>query len=359
MGWFKRGGKKDTTVPPANAATEAAVPVATEGLKASSADLETLQTLAERKIPDSLADLFLVMEDHLNELELEDIQGLVSTLKQPPPLVERLTGGLDDPDELKEAILSSPTLSADVLRVVNSAAFALNSPISSIEHAVAYLGTTMVRGLVLQSTVGQVMKFETDVQKAAYMRIWRSSYVASAAAQAYATALNLKHPSIHATRALLVNIGDLALISARPELSVIYAPKTSLLGRVEAQQRDVMANSAVLSSMLVRQWKLPDDLCQALRHSLTPLSWAPDKPERDEDEQREDLVLYLACRIGDEVAFNGLKDLADFDVLAQESPDFFYVPDYLRKLELGGLLGVLADRSHGRRVQQIVDTFGG
>ncbi|EED31610.1 putative signal transduction protein [gamma proteobacterium NOR5-3] len=359
MNWFKRGGNKDTAEPPAHSAAEVATPEDSPVPQASIGDLEALTTLAERKTPDSLADLFLVMEEHLNELELEDIQALVAALKQPPPLIERLTGGLDDPEELREAIVSSPTLSADVLRVVNSAAFALRSPISSIEHAVAYLGTTMVRGLVLQSTVGQVMKFETDVQKAAYMRIWRSSYVASAAAQAYATALSLEHPSIHATRALLVNIGDLALISARPELSVIYAPKTGLLSRVEAQQRDVMANSAVLSSMLVRQWSLPEDLCDALRHSLTPLTWTPDDNERSTDQQRDDLLLYLACRIGDEVAYAGLKSVAGFDVLEQESPDFFYVPEYLRRLELGGLLRVLAEPGHGRRVQQIIETFGG
>ncbi|WP_439100733.1 HDOD domain-containing protein [Congregibacter sp.] len=361
MSWFKRSGKKNSAPPPealqadtsAAAATSAQNPVET-----SPGDRECLENLAERKPPDALADLFLVMEEHLNELELEDIRLLVATLRQPPPLVELLSSSLDDPEELREAILSSPTLSADVLPVVNSAAFALNSPISSIEHAVAYLGTTMVRGLVLQSAVGQVMAFETDVQKAAYMRIWRSSYVASAAAQAYASALNFEPPSVHATRALLVNIGDLALISARPELSVIYAPKTDLLGKVEAQQEDFMANSAVLSSLLVRQWGLPEDLCESLRHSLTPLTWAPDSNERSVDRQREDVVVYLACRIGDAVAYGGLKDVADFDLLAEESPDFFYLPDYLRRLELGGLLRTLADRSHGRRVQQIIDTFG-
>ena len=359
MSWFKRGAKKEDPAPPAKSPAEVPTVAVSAPPEPSQNDMAALDSLSERKPPESLADLFLVMEEHLNELELEDIKVLVATLKQPPPLVERLSSGLDDPEELREAILSSPTLSADVLRVVNSAAFALSSPISSIEHAVTYLGTTMVRGLVLQSAVGQVMAFETDVQKAAYMRIWRSSYVASAAAQAYATALNLEPPSVHATRALLVNIGDLALISARPELSVIYAPKTDLLSRVEAQQHDIMANSAVLSSMLVRQWNLPEDLCESLRHSLTPLTWAPDSNERSHDKQQEDVILYLACRIGDAVAYGGLKEIADFDLLAQESPDFFYLPDYLRRLELGGLLRVLGDRSHGRRVQQIVDTFGG
>jgi hypothetical protein len=360
MSWFKLGGKKEEAENPPEPAPARPVTDSPATTSASSAVTATteLPELPQRKAPDTLADLFLVMEEHLNELELEDTRALVATLHQPPPLIERLTGGLDDPDELKEAILSSPTLSADVLRVVNSAAFALTSPISSIEHAVTYLGTTMVRGLVLQSAVAQVMKFETDVQKAAYMRIWRSSYIASAAAYAYAQALGFEHPSILSTRALLASVGDLALISSRPELSIIYSPKTTLLGRVEAQQSDIMANSAVLSSLLVREWKLPEDLCQALRYSLTPLTWAPESNERSIDQQREDIPLYLACRIGDAVAYSGLREVRDFDILAQESEDYFYLHDYLRRLELGNLLGTLADRQYGAKVQQIINTFG-
>lgn len=352
MSWFKLGGKKEDPPKVADEPAQGSPPASDPAVEAA------LDAVPERKVPDELADLFLVMEEHLTEVELEDLQQLIANLKQPPPLVEKLTSGLDDPEELREAILSSPSLSADVLRVVNSAAFALNSPISSIDHAVTYLGTTMVKGLVLQSAVTQVMSFETDVQKAAYMRIWRGSYVASATAQAYAQVLDLRHPSVYATRGLLSAVGDLALISARPDLAVIYAPKTELLSRIDGQQREIMANSAVLSALLVRAWGLPDDLVDALRYGLTPLSLAADQNPRSPDDQRDDLLLYMACRVGDAVAYGGLGNVGDFDALTSESPDYFYLPDYLRRLELGELLPVLKDRQHAGRVQRIVDTFG-
>lgn len=351
MSWFKLGGRKDKSIeknPPASETAETSAP-------ATAAN--PLDDIAERELPESLADLFLVMEEHLNELELEDIRKVVATLQQPPPLVEKLTGGLDDPDELKEAILSSPTLSADVLRVVNSAAFALTSPISSIEHAVTYLGTTMVKGLILQSAITQVLRFETDVQKAAYMRIWRSSYVSSAAAQVYAQLLRFEHPSVHATRALLVNIGDLALLAARPELASIYAPKSQLLDRVVNQQSEVMANSAVLSSLLVRQWGLPDDIYFALRHAQTPLAWDPNDSPRSSEEQAEDTALYLACRLGDAVAFEGLKDVEDFSWLDNPSADYHYLPAYAQRNNLGALVEPFAERKNARRVQQIISKF--
>ncbi|MEM1401759.1 MAG: HDOD domain-containing protein [Pseudomonadota bacterium] len=349
MGWFKLGGKK-------NAEGEA-MPEAAAVADAPPAD--PFEGLEERELPESLADLFLVMEEHLNEIELEDIRHVVETLKQPPPLVEKLTSGLDDPDQLKEAILSSPTLSADVLRVVNSAAFALTSPISSIEHAVTYLGTTMVKGLILQSAVTQVLKFETDVQKAAYMRIWRSSYVASSAAQVYAQLLRFEHPSVHATRALLVNIGDLALLSSRPETAAVYAPKTSLLDRVIGQQQEVMANSAVLSSLLVRQWGLPEDLYHSIRQALRPLAVAPVENDRSDQELREDVSLYLACRLGDAVAYEGLKDVTDFTWIHREEPDYHFLPAYAKKADLGALVEPFEERKNARRVQQIINSFGG
>ncbi|MEM8550149.1 MAG: HDOD domain-containing protein [Verrucomicrobiota bacterium] len=351
MGWFKLGGKKNTE---SEAPTEAP---ATAVSGASGAD--PFVGLEERELPESLADLFLVMEEHLNEIELEDIRSVVETLQQPPPLVEKLTSGLDDPDQLKEAILSSPTLSADVLRVVNSAAFALSSPISSIEHAVTYLGTTMVKGLILQSAVTQVLQFETDVQKAAYMRIWRSSYVASSAAQVYAQLLRFEHPSVHATRALLVNIGDLALVAARPDMAAVYAPKTNLLDRVTGQQQEVMANSAVLSSLLVRQWGLPDDLYDSLRQALRPLAVAPTDNDRGEKELREDVSLYLACRLGDAAAYEGLKDVTDFTWLHREEPDYHYLPAYAKKAGLEALVEPFEERKNARRVQQIINSFGG
>ena len=351
MGWFRRGDRKDERPD----APDGEAVAATASTDDAAGEADTGQP--ERKVPAALADLFLVMEEHLNEVELDDARAVVSRVHQPPPLVERLTTGLDEPEELREAILSSPTLSADVLRVVNSAAFALNSPISSIEHAVTYLGTNMVKGLVLQSAVGQVMRFETDVQKAAYMRVWRSSYIASAAAQAFAQHLQLGDPTVHATRALLVNVGDLALISARPELAAIYAPKTTVLHRVEDQQREIMANSAVLSSMLAREWGLPEDLYTALRYALTPLAWAPQRNERSVDAQREDVLLYLACRVGDAVAYSGLRDLQEFDVFDDDSVDFFYLTDYLRALDMGSLVTVLGDAAASRRVRQTLSTF--
>lgn len=361
MGWFKRDGKNTSEA--LEKAPEEAGTTAEHAQEGVITDGDTpLAHLLERrrgeKTPDALADLFLMLHEHLNELELEDVSEIVDALKQPPGLIDRIADGLDDPEAQKEAILATPSLSAAVLRTVNSAAFALRSPISSIEHAVTYLGTNMVRGLVLQASMNEVMEFTSEEQHQSYLRLWRSSYVASAVAEQYAKSLNLEHPSIFATRGLLANIGALALVSHRPELAGIYAPDTTLVARVEQEQDAVMANTAVISSMLAKQWELPDDLFDALKHALTPMSWAPGQNERNEEQQREDVLVYLATRVGDAVAFGSLKDVTEFDVLGQEAPEFFYLPEYLHSRQLESLIDALQEPSTARRVARLIETFG-
>ncbi|MFK7830796.1 MAG: HDOD domain-containing protein [Congregibacter sp.] len=362
MSWFKSKGDNQSKPDQGGSGSSVAARSHESDLTEGPGESDEVSAEADRrsasKPPDELANLFLVMEEHLNEVELDDVREIVDALKQPPGLIDRIAGGLDDPDTQKEVILSSPSLSASVLRTVNSAAFALRASISSIEHAVTYLGTNMVKGLVLQASMNDRMEFTSEQQRASYLRLWRSSYVSSAVAEQYATILDLEQPSVYATRALLANIGALALISHRPELAGIYAPETTLVDRVAAEQDAVMANTTVISSMLARQWSLPEDLFDALKHALTPMSWTPEQNERSEMQQRDDVLIYLATRVGDAVAFGALQDVTQFEVLGEGAPEFFYLPEYLRRYDLGGLLPALQQQATARRITRLIETFG-
>lgn len=353
MGWFTRNrqrgertSKEADSRPPARAAS--AAPVAGSG-----------EAPAERKVPNELADFFLVMEDHLTEVEREDVVEIVAKLSQPPPILERVTNGLDDPEELTEAVKSNPALTADILRTVNSAAFALLSPISSIQHAITYLGTSLVKGLVLQSTVTRVMEFEQASQQAAYMRLWRSSYVASTAALMLGQNLGVANPSVLSTRALLGNLGDLALLSARPDMAELYAPQATLFSRAKAQQEELIANAAVISGMLAQQWGLPDDLSRGLRHAYIPMALPPAEYPDHGTELSQAVICHVAGRIGDQVAFHGLRDVDNLDLLAQEEDlDYFFLADYLQAADLGEIPTALQESAVRKRINHLIGTLG-
>jgi len=361
MGWFTRKKEDKSTVrgdagrrKPAvsDSMTEPQPPAAVRS------EPDSTRPGIERKVPNELADFFLVMEDHLTEVEREDVAEIVARLRQPPPILERVTRGLDDPEALAEAVKSNPALTADILRTVNSAAFALSAPISSIQHAITYLGTSLVKGLVLQSTVNRVMEFEHTSQQDAYMRLWRSSYVASTTALMLGQHLGMAHPSILSTRSLLANLGDLALLSARADMAGLYAPKATLFSRAKAQQDDLMANAAVISGMLVEQWGLPEALIRGLQHGYIPMALPPAQHPDIDGDLAAAVICYVAERIGDQVAFHGITDIGDVDLAAQEALEYFYLPDYLMASDMPGIQTALGDAAVRRRVNHLISTLG-
>lgn len=356
MGWFKRS--RQDTARGHRSVTGKTVASSTERQSGDTPTGDNGELAVQRKVPNELADFFLVMEDHLTEVEREDVVEIVAKLRQPPPMMERLTRGLDDPEELTEAVKSNPALTADILRTVNSAAFALLAPISSIQHAITYLGTSLVKGLVLQSTVNRVMEFEHASQQSAYMRLWRSSYIASTTALMLGQHVGTAHPSILSTQALLANLGDLALLSARPDMSSLYAREATLFSRATAQQEELIANAAVISGMLAQQWDLPNDLARGLRHSYVPMALPPeDHPDAD-GALAATVICYVSGRVGDQVAFHGLRDIGDLDLMAQEDLEYFFLPAYLRAADLEEIPSALRDAAVRRRINHLINTLG-
>ena len=310
------------------------------------------------EVPKALADFFLVFEEHLNEVEKEDMAEFVAQLRKPPTVLERISRGLDDPEELAETVMTNPALSADVLRIVNSAAFHLNAPISSVHHAVNYLGTNLVKGLVLQAAVGQMLALESPAQHTAYMRLWRASYVASAVAQALATELALPEPSETATKALLASIGDLALISARPGLARLYGAHAPLFDRVSGQQDELVGNAAIVGAILARSWNLPAAIEAHLRYAYVPMAWPPERHGETELDMREHVVVYLANRVGDAVTFGRSRKLEDFSIDRPDALEYHYLPAYLRAAELTDLPEQLTAPPTAKKLQQLIDRFG-
>ena len=75
--------------------------------------------------------------------------------------------------ELKEAMEVDAALSSRVLRCVNSSAYATSERISSLQHAVAFLGFKEVRNLAMTASVSKL--FTGDVAIGTYNRgaLWR------------------------------------------------------------------------------------------------------------------------------------------------------------------------------------------
>ncbi|MEZ5554865.1 HDOD domain-containing protein [Haliea sp.] len=357
--WLRRSPGKAETAPQAQAEATPRVRTAIQSFSANAGQAEAeAETAADASpvLPTALQSFVLLRTDTADTPTPQTLLELADALPEPHSMFLQVTRELDDIDEITAAVKNEPALAADVLRTVNSAAFGLTTPISSVHHAIAYLGVSYVKGLIAQSALARTLPASTpgSDQETAMHRLWKSSQIASASAFLLARNLGVENPSVVSTQALLANLGDINLVSLRPELAHLYAPKVSLLERVQGQQAELGANSAMLAGLLAERWGLPGTIKGTLDLSLLPLTVPPDEHPLHGGDLAAATVVYLAGRIGDAAVFGGLQDIVDLPLDDGRPVELHYLPEYLEAAALQRLHASLQDNATRRALNRIL-----
>jgi HD-like signal output (HDOD) protein len=312
-----------------------------------------------RPTPDELQGFHLITQSEIDEAVRERIELVCTNMPEPHPVQRQLAGGLDTPDALMEAVASDAGLTASILRTVNSAAFSLASPITSVQHAITYLGVSVVKGLVAQAAVAERLDDETPAQQAALSRIWKSARTASAMAQMLGQELGVERPSVLATKALFFNLGDVALAMGIEESPAWYSEGVSIVQRVAAQQQACSANAVIVGSTLASLWHLPDDIANAIEFGLLPLVTSAAEHPMQGEAKRDNVLMYLAGRIGDGVTYRGLRDIGELNLIDSEESGLFYLPAHLQEAGLGKVPQLLQDPAFRRKANRVLATLNG
>ncbi len=311
----------------------------------------------KRAPPEILANFELIRGENLSSSVRADIDAICAVMPEPHPIHRQLAIGLESPEELAEIVASDAGLTASILRNVNSAAFSLASPIVSVRHAITYLGVSMVKALVSQAAVAQRVAPGTNEQEAALSRVWTSSCAASAIAQLLGQEMGVKRPSVLATRALFSNLGDVALVMARPESSSWYTHGIDIVARLSRQQQAFGLNTAMVGAALADRWNLPTDISTAIQRAYIPLESRPEKNPPADEMRRDNVLLYLAGRIADRVSYMGLQDIADLNLRNTTDPDIFYLVNHLDAADLSRVPVLLEDASFRRKANRVVQAL--
>ena len=120
-------------------------------------------------VPEELSKFQLIMVEDLDESTVEEIFQMTEAIRQPHPMFNKLTSGVNDPDELIEIVKSDPEITAKILRTVNSAAFSLSRPINSINHAITYLGISLVRDAATQIAIRNSIETKTPELRRSFL----------------------------------------------------------------------------------------------------------------------------------------------------------------------------------------------
>jgi len=200
-------------------------------------------------------------------IDLEDIGVL-------PGVATQVNALASDPsctaDKIAVLILRHPSLTSKVLRIINSSYYGLRSEVRSIQHAVAYLGISQVRNLVVSSALVEAFRFEHGV--VGPRTIWEQSLGCAIGAKRLGDALEGMDGDGAYLGGLLHDVGRILLVSKRPEdrAKVIGTCERGVCLMREAEESRFGVNHADAGYMRGRSWGFTESVMSIIRHHHNP-----------------------------------------------------------------------------------------
>ena len=194
-----------------------------------------------------------------------------------PQVFEELNEALADEEasagRIAEIISRDTSLSAQLLRLVNSAFYSFPSQIDTISRAVAIVGRRQLGALALGASV---MSMFPDVP-GEYMDMssfWKHSVAVGVLARGLAEQARYEEPERMFVAGLLHDVGRLAMVRSMPDKAVLIIETARNNGYLlfEAERSILGFDHARLGGIMLRKWNLPYSLVAAVLNHHSPES---------------------------------------------------------------------------------------
>lgn len=169
--------------------------------------------------------------------------------------------------ELKEAMETDPSLCARVLKCVNSSAYALRSPITSLQHAIAYLGSKQIRNLAMSAAVSELFKKACTVGAYERSGLWKHLVAVGICARMVAMRCRMSNFEDMFLAGLLHDIG--IVLEDQYVHPLFSTAMNSLHGdaALSVVERETIGFAHTgLAERMARDWKFPEPMAAAARH---------------------------------------------------------------------------------------------
>ncbi|RCK33936.1 response regulator [Thalassospira xiamenensis] len=222
----------------------------------------------------------LKLRNILTAPELRKLVGNIDALASPPDTYTRLVQALENPkigQERITAIVSSDiALTAEVLKLTNSAYFSLPAKITSISHAVRMIGTETLKSLAL--FVGLFKSFDGSVGVRRQIKnLCQRSQQIGVSAALIAEHEKLDKPTCQILPAIgmLSHIGSLVLYLNYPNQmeEAVARIESEKITIIEAEQKQFGAAHPEIGAYLLGLWGFPEQVVQAVAYHHRPFDF--------------------------------------------------------------------------------------
>jgi len=208
------------------------------------------------------------------KLQISNLFEQVHNVPQVPEIVRILISQLNDPNadfnDIAKNIEKEQIISLKVLRLVNSAHFGLSKKIGSIDNAVAMLGMSKLKTLVIASGI---VNSVPDIPNFDISTFWSDSFRTATYAKWLAEEANLEDSDMIFTAGLINGLGTVLLYLGDPKAAnEIQQHVKSGDNRYQYEEKRLGFSSLDVCVELCSRWHFSDDLIETISQSRDPLA---------------------------------------------------------------------------------------
>jgi putative nucleotidyltransferase with HDIG domain len=173
--------------------------------------------------------------------------------------------------QIAEIIRRDPSLTARLLRLVNSVYYGMNSPVSNLEEAVFYLGLRQIRQLVMVTPIIEDFQKLAGNSAFSWRDFWRHCIGTAILTREVCGSLQ---PSIDDTdyvAGLVHDVGKIVMASAFPDhFHAVYQDRGSKIELVDKEKAVLGIDHAELGALYLQRHNLPAILVETARYHHHP-----------------------------------------------------------------------------------------
>ena len=237
--------------------------------------------------------------------KVNNIAAFLKSFPSMPGAAVKLLALIDDPDvsvsQIEAILRHDAGLTANILKLANSAYFGIPSKVGSVRQAVLILGLKRLIQMVIASCVSAIMDKPVPGYDLPPGELWRHSIAVSVAAEALVKELEMGAAEEIFTAALLHDVGKLVLGNfVKSDFSKIEAALNQNVSFEAAEDMVLGTNHAHIGAQILTQWSLPSDNVNAVRWHHTPESAAKNEPMLDIVHVANGLCLMIGIGAGND-----------------------------------------------------------
>lgn len=182
--------------------------------------------------------------------------------------------------DIAKVVQNDASLSAKLLKTVNSSLYGLKERCTRIDRALGFMGMNTVKSIVLGISLVDGTRHVNDAPGFDMNLFWRKTLCAAAAARQIAIATRLCDPDEAFTAGLFHDIGILAAVTAlKSQYASVFSAATDPSTLAEVEKEHLGFDHMSVGGELATRWSLPQQYVDCIRHHHNAVCYSGSYPD--------------------------------------------------------------------------------